>query len=90
VCSATRPLSARTLNEEHVALEEVDDGVYDLYSRFYLIGRYELKSYRIHDIITRVPLSVDKAAGAGSWRRVMDRRDKRAGVTMRASHGEVD
>ena len=54
---------SQTLNEQHVALEEVDDGVYDLYFCFYLIGRYELKTNRIHDIITRVPLSVEKAEG---------------------------
>ncbi len=54
---------SQTLNEEYVALEEVDDGLYDLYFCFLLIGRYELKANRIHDIISRVPLSVEKAEG---------------------------
>jgi len=54
---------SQTLNEDYVALEEVDDGLYDLYFCFYLIGRYELKTNTIHDIITRVPLSVSKAEG---------------------------
>jgi len=54
---------SQTLNEEYVALEEVDDGMYDLYFCFYLIGRYELKTNQIHDIISRVPLSMGKAEG---------------------------
>lgn len=54
---------SQTLNEDYVALEEVDDGMYDLYFCFYLIGRYELKSNTIHDIITKVPVSVSKAEG---------------------------
>jgi putative transposase len=54
---------SQTLNEEHVALEEVDNGVYDLFFCFYLIGRYELRTNTIHDIITKVPVSVSKAEG---------------------------
>jgi transposase InsO family protein len=54
---------SQTLNEDYVALEEVDDGMFDLYFCFYLIGRYELKSNTIHDIITKVPVSVSKAEG---------------------------
>jgi putative transposase len=54
---------SQTLNEECVALEEVDDGVYDLFFCFYLIGRYELRTNTIHDIITKVPVSVSKAEG---------------------------
>ncbi len=61
--SGNQVFVSQALNEEHVALEEVVDGVYDLYFCFYLIGRYELKSNRIHDIIRRVPLSVSKAEG---------------------------
>jgi transposase InsO family protein len=54
---------SQTLNEEYVALEEVDDRIYDLYFCFYLIGRYELRTNTIHDIITKVPLSVGRAEG---------------------------
>jgi hypothetical protein len=54
---------SQTLNEDYVALEEVDDGVYDLYFCFYFIGRYELKDNTIHDIISKVPVRVAKAEG---------------------------
>ena len=54
---------SQTLNEDYVALEEVDDGVYDLFFCFYLIGRYELRTNKIHDIISKVPVSVRKAEG---------------------------
>jgi hypothetical protein len=57
---------SQTLNEEHVALEEVDDGVYDLFFCFYLIGRYELRTNTIHDIISKVPVRVRKAEGPSS------------------------
>ena len=33
---------SHTLDEDNVGLEEVDDGVYDLFFCFYQIGRYEL------------------------------------------------
>jgi hypothetical protein len=46
-----------TLQEDHVGLEEVDDGVYDLYFCFYQIGRYELQTNRIQDIVSKVGLS---------------------------------
>ena len=48
---------SNTLNENYVGLEEVDDGVYDLYFCFYRIGRYELQTNKIHDIVTRVGVS---------------------------------
>ena len=48
---------SNTLREDYVALEEVDDGVYDLYWCFYQIGRYELKTNKIQDVISRVGLS---------------------------------
>ncbi len=51
----------QVLNEESVGLEEVDDGIYDLYFCFYLIGRYDLRTNRIHDIISRVPTAVRSA-----------------------------
>ncbi len=48
---------SNTLHEDYVGLEEVDDGVYDLYWCFYQIGRYELKTNKIHDIVSKVGLS---------------------------------
>jgi len=54
---------SQTLNEEFVALEEVDDGIYDLYFCFYLIGRYELRTNTIDDIIKKVPMRVGRAEG---------------------------
>ena len=40
-----------------MGLEEVKDGVYDLYWCFYQIGRYELKTNKVHDVISKVGLS---------------------------------
>jgi putative transposase len=51
----------QTLNEEYVGLEEVDDGIYDLYFCFYQIGRYDLRTNRIEDIISKVPTSQTRA-----------------------------
>ena len=51
---------SNTLQEDYVGLEEVDDGVYDLYFCFYQIGRYELRSNKIHDIVSKVGLSVKR------------------------------
>ncbi|MCH8877939.1 MAG: transposase [Chloroflexi bacterium] len=48
---------SNTLHEDYVGLEEVDDGVYDLFYCFYHIGRYELKTNKIHDIVSKVGLS---------------------------------
>ena len=48
---------SQTLNEDYVGLEEVDDGVYDLYFCFYQIGRYVLRSNRIQGIVSKVPVS---------------------------------
>jgi hypothetical protein len=48
---------SQTLNEDYVGLEEVDDGVYDLFFCFYHIGRYELHANKIHDIVSRVGVS---------------------------------
>jgi len=38
---------SNTLYEDYVGLEEVDDGVYDLFFCFYHIGRYELRTNKI-------------------------------------------
>jgi putative transposase len=47
---------SQTLNEDQVGLEEVDDGVYDLYFCFYHIGRYHLRTNKIQDILSKVPV----------------------------------
>jgi transposase InsO family protein len=47
---------SNTLHEDFVGLEEVDDGVYDLFFCFYHIGRYELRTNKIHDIVSKVPM----------------------------------
>ena len=49
---------SNTLHEDYVGLEEVDDGVYDLFFCFYHIGRYELQSNKIQGIVSKVGLSV--------------------------------
>jgi putative transposase len=54
---------SQVLNEDYVGLEEVDDGLFDLYFCFYLLGRYELRTNRIRDIISRVPTSNSRAEG---------------------------
>ena len=48
---------SNTLHEAYVGLEEVDDGVYDLFFCFYHIGRYELRANKIRDIVSKVGLS---------------------------------
>ncbi|MFQ5944444.1 MAG: hypothetical protein ACE5JF_12910, partial [Anaerolineales bacterium] len=48
---------SNTLKENYVGLEEVDDGVYDLYFCFYQIGRYDLKTNKIRDIVSKVGVS---------------------------------
>ena len=47
-----------TLIEEYVGLEEVDDGVYDVFFCFYQIGRYDLRKNKVVGIVSKVPLSV--------------------------------
>jgi hypothetical protein len=51
---------SNTLQEDYVGLEEVDDGVYDLFFCFYQIGRYELPANKIHDIVSKVPVSYQR------------------------------
>ncbi|MFQ5796821.1 MAG: integrase core domain-containing protein [Candidatus Bipolaricaulia bacterium] len=48
---------SNTLQEDYVGLEEVDDGVYDLYFCFYQIGRYDMRANKIGDVVSRVGLS---------------------------------
>lgn len=61
-CGTIRVLSnqvfvSQTLNEDYVGLEQVDEGVYDVYFCFYQIGRYELRTNKIHGILSKVPVS---------------------------------
>jgi transposase InsO family protein len=51
---------SNTLQEDYVGLEEVDDGVYDIYFCFYLIGRYTLQTNKIQGIVSKVGLSVKR------------------------------
>jgi putative transposase len=48
---------SHTLDEDYVGLEEVEDGIYDLYFRFYQIGRYDLRENKIRDIVSKVPMT---------------------------------
>jgi hypothetical protein len=43
-----------------VDLEEVTDGVYDMYFCFYQIGQYDLQSNKIQGIVSKVGLSVKR------------------------------
>jgi transposase InsO family protein len=55
---------SNTLQEDFVGLEEVDDGVFDVYFCFYQIGRYDLREGRIRDIVSKVGVSrrqIDRA-----------------------------
>jgi len=56
---------SNTLQEDYVGLEEVADGVYDLYFCFYQIGRYDLQTNRIQGIVSKVGLSVKRVDLAG-------------------------
>jgi transposase InsO family protein len=49
---------SNTLHQQDVGLEEVADGVYEVYFCFYQIGRYDLRENRMQDIVSRVPASV--------------------------------
>ena len=40
-----------------VALEEVDDGVYNLFFCFYHIGRNEVLTNKIRDIVSIIPIN---------------------------------
>jgi hypothetical protein len=48
---------SNTLHEDYVGLEEVDDGVYDLFFCFYHIGRYELRNNKPQGIVSKVPMT---------------------------------
>jgi transposase InsO family protein len=48
---------SNTLHDDFVGLEEIDDGIFDLFFCFYQIGRYHLIPNTIEDIVSRVPVS---------------------------------
>jgi Rieske Fe-S protein len=48
---------SNTLHEDYVGLDDVDDGVYDLFFCFCHSGRYELPTNKIHDILLKVPMT---------------------------------
>jgi hypothetical protein len=52
---------SNTLQKDDVELEEVTDGVYDLYFCFYQIGQYDLKRNKIQGIVSKMGLSVKRA-----------------------------
>jgi putative transposase len=54
-----------TLMEDYVGLEEVADGVYDLYFCFYQIGRYDVRENRIQDVISKVGVGRQQIDRAG-------------------------
>lgn len=45
------------LNEQHVGLDEVDDGVHDLCFCSYQFRRYHLQDNRIEEIVSRQPVA---------------------------------
>lgn len=47
---------SNTLRGDYVGAEEVDDGIYDLFFRFYQLGRYHLLENKIRDIVSKVPM----------------------------------
>ena len=48
---------ASPLSEQYVGLEEIDDGIYDVFFCFYHIGRYHHGQNKLADVISRVPIS---------------------------------
>jgi hypothetical protein len=51
---------SNTLQKDYVGLEDVADGVYDLYFCFYQIGRYDLQTNKIQGIVSKLGLSVKR------------------------------
>lgn len=66
VCFVSKPGTIRivgnqcfvssTVVHDYVGLEEVDDRVFDVFYRFYHIGRYDARENRVKDVISRVPV----------------------------------
>jgi putative transposase len=49
-----------TLMEDYVGLEDVDDGIYDLFFCYFQIGRHELRTNKVHGIVSKVGLTVQR------------------------------
>ena len=43
-----------TLIDEYIGLEEIDNGIYNVYYRDFLVGRFFEEIHKVKDIITRV------------------------------------
>jgi hypothetical protein len=43
-----------TIVEDYVGLEEIDDGVYDIYYCFYFLGRYNRRKKKLEEVISKV------------------------------------
>jgi putative transposase len=81
---------SQVLNEDNVGLEEVEDGLSDLYFCFYLIGRDDLRRNEIHGIISRVPTAVrsaDRPKGCHSCPWIVPRRRITVRMCIGASEG---
>jgi putative transposase len=52
---------SNTLRGDYVGAEEVDVGIYDLFFRFYQLGRYHLRDNKIRDIVSKVPMTKIRA-----------------------------
>lgn len=44
-----------TLIDEYIGLEEIDNGIYNVYFRDFLVGRYFEEIHKVKDVIKRVP-----------------------------------
>lgn len=44
-----------TLIDEYIGLEEIDNGIYNVYYRDYLIGRFFEEIHKVKDVIERIP-----------------------------------
>ena len=51
---------SNALHQDDVGLEEIADGVYDVYFCFYQIGRYDFRENRMRDIVSRVPVTYQR------------------------------
>lgn len=49
-----------TLAEDYVGLEKVDDGIYDLFFCFCLTSLYELRTNKIHAIVSKAGVSMQR------------------------------
>ncbi|MGD8814806.1 MAG: IS481 family transposase [Anaerolineales bacterium] len=48
---------SNTLRGDYVGAEEVADGIYDLFFRFYQIGRYKLRVNKVYGIVSKVAVT---------------------------------